>query len=82
MSIFDPIPPPNPRCKIPFVETFPDYVNDELEGYIKCLLRKGNKQMVRWLLATEVFLGKIVRVKNIEGYWEDGWEIVIPVYGD
>ena len=43
--------------------------------YVQCELQKGNKLLVTWIPEKFAKLKNIVRVKDENDQWEDGWEV-------
>jgi len=49
------------------------------DTYTQCQITKGNGYQIAWIPTTFAVIGKIIKIKEIDG-WDDGWK-VSNVYG-
>lgn len=47
-----------------------------MDYHIQCKLRRGNVEQVTWLPSKFAQKNKFLKLKNINGDWEDGWEVI------
>lgn len=44
--------------------------------YTQCFLRNGAQETVAWIKTKFAKIGHVLRMKDINGIWEDGWNIL------
>ena len=45
-------------------------------NYLQCKLRKDNSETVSWIPEKHAFQNHIVKLKQDDGTWDDGWKVV------
>ena len=53
-----------------------DDPEDANEQYIQCYLKKCNAEQIAWIPAQFAFVGRVLKIKQQDDIWEDGWKIV------
>jgi hypothetical protein len=43
--------------------------------YTQCRVEKGSLTQITWLPKSYAVLGALLRLKNDQGVWEDGWKV-------
>jgi hypothetical protein len=44
--------------------------------HIQCKLRRGNTVQTTWIPSKIAVVGNIVNLKEADGSWDDGWEVL------
>lgn len=44
--------------------------------YRQCSLQNGNRHMVSWIPSKFAISGKILKLRDENKEWEDGWEVI------
>lgn len=46
------------------------------DSYAQCELVRGNEKQTSWIPSRFAVLGKVLRLRDEGGAWEDGWKIL------
>lgn len=45
------------------------------DTYTQCIFQNGEKQTTSWIPSSFAKLGRVLRLKNEQDEWEDGWVV-------